>query len=194
MIFMGSDKCHICKLIEILVDPGKIFQRIYVSIELAKTVNYISDNFQKGEVDENLLLQLLRKSIHNERIKELLPDILFYVEPYSITDAVVSFSLSYPGIFRDTLLSTLAHMWLKPEHLEQINNCIQTPEAFCKLFRYYAEDNQYSEGEFHRFLVKNINHLGDVDCFSLIERQRIAIGESKNTVLKQLISNESKFN
>ena len=191
---MENDKRHIRELIEILVDPSKIIQRIYISIRLAKTVNYISDNFQKGEVDENLLLQLLRKSIHNKKIKELLPDILYNVEICSITDAVVSFSLSYPEIFRDTLLSTLAHMWLKPEHLEQINNYIHTPEAFCKLFLYYAEDDKYSESEFYRFLVKNIHHLGDVDSFSLIERQRIVITENKLAVLNQLVSNESRFN
>lgn len=194
MIIMGNDKRHIRELIEILVNPSKIIPQIGVSIGLMKTGNYISNNYQKGEVDENLLLRLLKISIHNERIKVLLPDILFHIEVCSITDAVVSFSLSYPGTFRDTLLCILAHLWLKPEHLEQINNCIHTPEAFCKLFLYYAEDDQYTEEQFYRFLDKNIHHLTDVDCYSLVERQHIGITESKLAVLNHVVSNESGFN
>lgn len=190
---MENVKRSITELVEVLVSPVNYLAKIQLFVGLSKNRNYIYDHFRKGEVDENLLLHLFRKSVHSNTIKQLLPDVLYYIEPRSISDAVVDFSITYPGEFRETILSLLAHMWLNVRHLELINSCIQTPEAFCKLLYIYAEDIHCSKEKFHRFLCENKHFLMDVDCIALINKQHINISESKLLVLNYLISDESNI-
>lgn len=194
MTTMENDKCCISGLIETLVSPVKILSKIHLFIRLSKSENYICNHFQKGEVDEDLLLRLFKKSVHCNSIKQLLPDILYHVDAHSISDAVVEFSITYPGEFRETLLSLLAHMWLSVEQLELINNYIHTPEAFCKLFFIYAEDTLYPEEKFEQFLLDNKHYLMDVDCIALIYKQHIIVSESKLILLKHFISDEPSIN
>lgn len=146
-------------------------------------IEQIFDDYAKDMVDERLLLKLLRKSIFSSKLKECLIEIIFAIDEKSFTEKVFRFCLKYPGKFKLTLLTQLAHMWLSVEQLEMLNNRIKTPEAFCKLLCIYADDN-YTDDEFIEFINRNNKHFFTINCLELIKKNDIKITDSKVSILK----------
>lgn len=127
--------------------------------------DFISHNYKKDVVDDGKLLNLLNNSIKHRYIQWFLPEILFSVDESSINDRVFERCLKYPGRYRKTLLTQLAHINLKKEHLERLNQILETPEAFYRLFLLYLCDNNLSVVALREFLMKNKHHLSQISNY-----------------------------
>ena len=155
-----------------------------------KDINIFSYLSKKETVDEKVFINFLKISVLFPILKEYLLDILFFVDPKSITNKIFNLCMLYPGKFRTTLLIQMAHMWLTVEQLEILNKKIDTPEAFCKLLYIYSIDDNYSETDFKTFLCRNVKNINLVDCFDIIERNKICISETKLAVMKTIITSD----
>jgi hypothetical protein len=133
--------------------------------EFEKNPAFILENFSKDYVEEDNLLNLLRNSINNKKIRYFIPDILFLIDESSISDKVFEFCLEYPGHFRKTLLIQLAHLWLKKEYIEQLNQVLETPEAFYKLFLMYLLDIDLPVGDLQNLMLENKKYLSDIENY-----------------------------
>lgn len=178
---MEKDKTSIRELVLQLTKP---FGTCSANKIIANDLIYSC--YRKDIVDDKVLLKLIRKSMFSRKIRYLIPDILSFIHEKSITDSVLQCCLHYPGRFKSTLLIQLAHMWLRPDQLEKINDYIDTPEAFCKLFGIYAADQSYSAEYFSRFLSNNMHFVRQVNCMEQLETHKISISQEKHTILNEL--------
>ena len=150
---------------------------------------YILEHYRKDYVEEDSLIQLLNKSIVCPSIRYLLPDILYFTHEHSITDRVFLVCSKYPGRYRETLLNLLAHMWLSQTQLNKLTQLIDAPEAFCKLFVLYAENESLDLDTFISFLKMNNNYLKKVDLNGLIKENNVCISHEKVNALNELLGN-----
>lgn len=185
MNFMENDNNikSVDKLLKYLSNPVNL---IYIRL-LRKDINIFSYLSKKETVDEEVFINFLKKSFLFPILKEYLLDILFFIDPKSITNKIFNLCVYYPGTFRNTLLIQMAHMWLTVEQLEILNQKIDTPEAFCKLLCIYSVDDNYSETDFKTFLCRNVKNIFLVDCCDIIERNKVSIAETKLTILKTIV-------
>ena len=148
---------------------------------------FVQNNYVKDIVDENILIQFIIKSIFCPSFRLLMPDILYCIDEHSITDKVFNLCIKYPGHYRNTLLSLLAHMWLTQEQLYKLNYMIDTPEAFCKLLVLFAENNSISVSDFTAFLEDNSKYIPEVDVYGLILNYTVTAPSEKIAAVKQMI-------
>ena len=120
---------------------------------------FIFNNYQKDKVDEDSLINLLKSSTKYKIIQWFIPDILSLTDESSITNRVFEQCLKYPGRYRKTLLIQLAHMWLRKDQLIELNQILETPEAFYKLFLMYLQDKDFSVNQLQEVMLKNVKHL-----------------------------------
>lgn len=149
--------------------------------------SFILRNYKKDYVEEKVLIHLLLKSIVCPSIRLLIPDILYYTHEHSITERVFHVCCKYPGLYRETLLMSLAHMWLSQRQLTKITQLIDAPEAFCKLFVLYAENDNLPIGDFISFLEMHNSYLKKVDLCNLIEMNNVCISQEKVNELKHAL-------
>ena len=182
---MENDKCSVSSLVQILGGHScrRFCKSLYNAFE--SNPNIIRNKYEKGCVPEASLLRMLRKSVFAHQARYFIPDVLFLVEPRCITTRVIRYALRYPGAFRNTLLSTLGHIWLKPEQLEILNKHLSTPEAFYKLFLIYANNPDTSSSVFLDFLRKNKRFSNELPYLvNLLEKESDSIpAEKKNVFL-----------
>ena len=145
--FLWNDTEHIC---------------IWHSDEKGKI---IISNYEKDTVPEEKYLESLKNSNKDERIQSLLYEILFDVKTDSISDKIFEYCLNYPTPWKETLLEILAHMHLKKEQLEQLNQIAYTSEAFYQLFFLNLYDNNLNITQFRDFLLGNKKYFGILGNF-----------------------------
>ncbi len=110
-------------------------------------------------VPEDDIIRLLNRSCKIKDLQYFLIALFFAIEPQSVTDNVLEVCLNYPGRFRKTLLGQLAHNRLSEKQLLKLNENIDTPEAFYKLFLMYLAKKDMPDENFSRFLIENKRHL-----------------------------------
>ena len=66
---------------------------------------------------------------------------------------------------KKTLLIQLAHLWLSPLQLKRINEAIDTPEAFYKLFLIMICDERYSKKELESFIYENKRYINEIEDY-----------------------------
>jgi hypothetical protein len=141
-------------LIENLVekDNEEYIQMLYEKERKGKN---ITGEYKKDSIPEEKLLKLLEKSSTDERIRCLLIGILGGEEINAdcISDKIFEYCLNYPTHWKRTLLILLAHMRLKKEQLEQLNQRIETSEAFYQLYLINMRDNNLHITRFRDFLL-----------------------------------------
>ena len=173
---MKTKKKSISILIENLAKKGndEYIQMIY---EMNEKGENITNDYEKDTVPEEILLALLEKSTKDDRIQALLLSIMFdgEINANSISDKIFEYCLNYPTPWKDTLLMILAHMPLKKEQLEQLNNVIEDHEAFYQLFLINISDNNLPIKQFRKFLLENEKHLSLLFSF-----QEYMIGQNIN--------------
>ena len=177
VIFMENGNNSISVLIRQLNSPFFLWKVAYRTALNDDT--FILKNYNKDYVEEKMLVCLILKSIVCPSIRLLLPDILYCTHEHSITDRVFRVCCKYPGLYRETLLISLAHMWLSQKQLNLIAQHIDAPEAFCKLFVMNAENNSLPVADFVSFLEMHNSYLNKVDIRRLIEVNNVAISQEK---------------
>lgn len=185
VIFMENDKISITLFIRRLNRPFFHFSKDFRSA--IKNDGFILENYRNDSVEEEALINLLKKSVFFPSIRYFLPDILYLTKEESITEHVFFACYKYPGRYRTTLLNLLAHMWLPEAHLIRLTKIIDAPEAFCKLFVMYAESESIPIDEFVSFLRTNSNYLETVDISRLIRDNNICISQDKEKALIQFL-------
>lgn len=141
-------------------DNEEYIQKLFERSSRGKS---ITGECKKDSVPEEKLLELLRNSIKDERLQYLLLDILDEreINADSISDKVLEYCLNYPTPWRRTLLISLAHMHLKKEQLERLNQATEASEAFYQLLLLNLRDNDLDIAQFRNFLLENERHLSD---------------------------------
>ena len=181
MIIMEKDKYSVRVLIDTIINEATNSQLNTILEQI--TNNNILSLFGNDVIEEEKLLKLLKLSIDNDVIKQIINDLIFLVDSSSITDNVLNYCISYPDEYRETLLVQLAHMWLGEQQLEIINKEISTPEAFCKLFYIYSANENYDINQYEVFLSENISHIQEIDCLGMILMHRIIISDAKKDIV-----------
>jgi hypothetical protein len=165
-------------------DNEEYIQMLYEKYRKGKS---ITDEYKKDSVPEEKLLELLEKSSKDERLRCLLIEILGgeEINASSISDKILGYCLNYPTPWKRTLLVLLAHMHLKREQLEQLNQVVETSEAFYQLLLLNLRDNDLDITLFRDFLLENEKYLDDVTNFrEHIEGQ--SINQDKIDLTNQL--------
>ena len=191
---MENDKRSVSDLVNRICQKGGRQYCATVYAAWNDDPNYIINNYQKGYVGETDIINLLKKSVTNRYIKLFLPDILFLLVPESITDRVLDKALQYPGRYRETLLSLLGHIWLKPTQLELLNRRLSTPEAFYKLFDIYITEERVPLSFFSAFLDQNMRYVEEFQtCLNLLitKKGNVVSEEKIKCVKKHLVLNNS---
>ena len=186
MIIMENDKQEISVLVNELCGKKSRKRCNEIFALFNNDLMYIDKHYIESEVDEKALLRLLQKSKSSNKIKFFLPDIIFLVNKNSITDKFVDCCIKYPGKYRNTLITQLAHIWLMPNQLELLNTVLSTPEAFCKLLIIYTFDSCYSAIDLMSLLTNNKSYLADAKyCITrALQNSSKEINEEKILVLK----------
>ncbi|MDR1978414.1 MAG: hypothetical protein LBQ42_06740 [Synergistaceae bacterium] len=140
-------------LIENLLKKGNE-EYIQMLFEKCRKGMSIASEYKKDSVSEDKLLELFENSSKDERIQWFFIEILSKINEVSISDEIFEYCLNYPTPFKETLLGLLAHMLLKKEQLEQLNQTIESPEAFYQLFLINLRDNDLICCEISGFYVE----------------------------------------
>ena len=185
---MENVKRSVNELISELVEPFNLLHIREILKKIQGDDTYLFKNYREDIVSEVLLLKWIKKSILSKKLQQIMPDVLYLIDSSSVTDRVLNFCIHYPGRFRKTLLIQLAHMWLTTKQLEVINREIDTPEAFCKLFLLYAENENYTVDQFATFLRENFRRLMEVDCIKMIDIHQIRISQSKRRMVEYAVN------
>ena len=186
---MDNSKQSISVFVNKLLKKNRMRFRKSAFIQYKLDYMYIVDNYSFDEVPEEALIQLIKDSIFDFRIRWFIPDILSLTAPNSVSDRFLNICIKYPGRFKKTLLMQLSHVWLPAHQLELLNRNIDTEEAFYKLFFYYSTDDTYTFQEYGAFLKRNLRFKEQFDdCFQMVIQKGYVISPQKVDVLNNFIT------
>ena len=95
--------------------------------------NYVFENIF-GYIDSDVLKRMIKCSKRNYKLREMLTDILLYVNASSMTDENFQMLLRYPHKCRKTYLSSICHAELSFYQMKKLNTFPLALEAFTWLF------------------------------------------------------------
>lgn len=101
-------------------------------------LEYVSNNYGinniSGYIDSKVLNRMIKCARKNRRIRDMLSDILLYVNASSMTDENFQMLLHFPYKCRSTYLSNICHAELSFYQMKLLNRYPLAMEAFTWLF------------------------------------------------------------
>lgn len=145
-----------------------------------------------GTLDSKLVIELLDSYKQcNNKIKEIIPSILYYSDDKSITCEVFNKILHLKKKYCKELLFVLAHCKISFYQLEYINRLQMCDEAFCQLLYTYSFIDAFTTEDLIYFLKSN-NKLKTntikLHIKYLLEKKESNICVEKVNVLKDYLS------
>ena len=143
-----------------------------------------------GYFNSDNLLFVLQKSLRNKKIRDLLPDLLFYCNDKSVSVEVFDFVKKYKfKKRRRTLLISLAHCQLSIYQLRYISELNICGEAFAQLLDIYLFNDCFSIYDLENLLIDNDNHIKSIDFPSLFSCESATkIDKNKKEFLTKFIN------
>jgi len=123
----------------------------------------------EGIIRPEVLQQVIRKAARNRFLREMLTDILAYIDAESISDQNFRLLLKFPERNRTTYLSCIGHTSLSFYQMQILNEYPLAFEAFSWLFDNICRYDIFTTGDMLRILEKNhaIRPVGIRSCIDL---------------------------
>ena len=129
---------------------------------------YSIENIE-GVITAETLSRIIHRAKRNKKIRELLVELLYYVNEESITNSNFVLLCSFPQRFRATYLSNIAHNKLSFYQMQILNRHPLSFEAFSWLFDNICRYDIFTNEDMLQILRENryIRSSGIKDCISI---------------------------
>lgn len=139
----------------------------YYSLALIKSRKFFKSECRKyvdnsysledmsGALAPDVLYQVLKAARKSRRLRTLLPELLWYADANSMTDANFELILALPKLCRNNCIGTLGHQSLAFYQMQILNTYPQSYEAFSWLFDRICGFECFTEKDMLRLLERN---------------------------------------
>lgn len=133
---------------------------------------YVSNGYSISNVNGNIMPCVLKQLIccakSNRKIRDMLFDILYYVNTESVTDENFQLLLRFPKKYRNTYLSNICHAELSFYQMQIINRYPVALEAFAWLFDKICAYDCFSKEDMLSILRENpdVKPIAIMDCIN----------------------------